>query len=178
MKRSVSGLNNFDADTVTARYLHAGQIACDSIAVDTITADSITLETSGGTATPLSFYEEYSHTTKWKENGGSETESDDMIWTINRIGKNVTLSIPAFLITMTDSVTISTTVALPTRFRPASGFPTFVIRVRNNSTVTYTTGILYFSSGVATLYASVNNGPFTNGNTAGLPGAVNVNWVV
>lgn len=81
----------------------------------------IQLQTTGGTASNLDFYEEYSHITAW--NYGDKTNQQSLTIYVRRIGKMVMVSFTnewSGSVTNTNGSTQSvvSATALPTRFRP------------------------------------------------------------
>ena len=130
----------------------------------TPTFQGVYLQTSGGTASLLNFYEEYSHTTVWGSLIWNLTKSGNL--TITRVGKNICITFPAVSGatdgTFTDYIACGT--VLPARFRPPSDVQ-YIVRVIN-STVNQA-GLLVFtaSTGNIQFYASPDPTLFTQDGT-------------
>lgn len=100
-------------DTISERTSAAG-ITADSVLLKD---GGITLATSGGTATALNYYEEYTHSTTFTW-GSHTTGSFDI--KVTRIGKKVSIQLPIIAISSTQNGFITANTALPARFRPTN----------------------------------------------------------
>jgi len=149
---------------------------------------SLVLPTTGGVPTPLTYYEEYTNPSfVW--NSGSNYTPTSVTLTINivRVGRMVTMHIPAFSVTGnggTQAVFISNT-AIPSRFVPASGVnDTIQYLGVNNGTTTTGQGSFVVNrsstSGILALGTGYNVGAFANtlNGTYGLPWDCYVSWSV
>ena len=151
------------ADTIYARTL-GGNVTINGV----LCKDSgITLLTSGGTATALDYYEEYTHTTNFTCTAWTAAISRDI--TIIRIGKEVTLTFPA--IQSTGSTGLSSSIAmstvLPVRFRHVQVVeinPVFV--GHNDGTLIYCRFAL-FSSGALTIFNDLGGSFTSTGGSSG-----------
>ncbi|MDR3561668.1 MAG: hypothetical protein P4N59_09560 [Negativicutes bacterium] len=134
----------------------------------------ITLPTTGGTASALNYYEEYTHTIPYS----GTTILPSVVHTIVRIGKQVTMTVSTgYVATATLSGYFSTFTALPARFCPLDAQIVAVIRVTNANAYAFGT-IAVNSSG----FFTVSNGPddgglFTNSGLAGIQ-PFSVSWCV
>jgi hypothetical protein len=81
------------------------------------------LPTSGGTASPLNYYEETTHVTKWRK-GYDGTLTADKTLKLTRIGNIVFCNIPVIVPVANDATTAKELVmietAVPARFRPSA----------------------------------------------------------
>jgi hypothetical protein len=91
--------------------------------VVTIKNDGFYLQTTGGTASALNYYEEFTHATNFTL-GGTAAQSGSKDLKIIRTGKNVTICFPAITLTGTAgaSASIESDTDLPVRFRPAGTY--------------------------------------------------------
>ena len=118
------------------RIKGTGAVSC----VGPLTAPSITFPSGGGT--PLSYYEEYNHITRFYSSLGADYSGNVTI-KLTRIGRQVTAHIPLISIvsTATGTSTIISETDIPLRFRPISLF--FNTMVAKTDT-TYTIGSAEF----------------------------------
>ena len=161
------GTNTITSGTINS----SGAINCG-----TLSPQNIFLPTSGGTATSLNYYEEYSYSGVWAMNGGGGTTATATV-KIVRIGKVVNLKLSAFTLTTTaSSIIMNGSYLLPTRFVPNSSME-WIIGINNNL---MTAGTLYINvTGAMILYASAGGlGSFTAGVTGGLVYDTYVTWIL
>jgi hypothetical protein len=120
---------------------------------------SIKLPTSGGTASALDYYEDWTASGATIGNCVTATACNPRIV---RVGKKCTIYFPGLALTSATSTNTMTTTALPSRFFPANSNLRFLCSVINNNV--YLTGHIEVSSstGVITVYSDLNAGTFTN----------------
>lgn len=124
-----------------------------------IFAKDVSFQNSGGSVTPLNYYEEAVHTSIFT-GGGLITG----VLTVKfiRIGKQVTLFFPTIQGLATAAITNND--AIPTRFRPTAQ-QTFIVQGITNGTVgpnqvtISTGGILSFSTSAGAAFSAGTNGP-------------------
>lgn len=135
----------------------------------------VKLPTSGGTASTLDHYEEYTHTTNMT---GAITVSN-IVFRLVRVGKSVTFTAPLTTGTAAASTSIFGSTTLPTRFRP-------VLQTIRAITV-YDSGVLETSSygefvmtagGTITIYRRINASLSWNAVSNAGFGAFSMSWQV
>ena len=168
-----TGALNVGTNTITCGTVSSsGNVNCGAVS-----CQNLFLPTTGGTATTLNYYEEYSYSGVWVMNGGGGTTATATV-KIVRIGKVVNLKLYAFTLTTTaSSIIMNGTYLLPTRFIPSSSTE-WVIGIQNNSVMT--TGTLYINVlGAMILYASAGGiGSFTAAGVGGLVYDTYVTWIL
>jgi hypothetical protein len=141
-----------DADVVTTQ-------GAQTLAGIKTFSTSIKLATSGGTASALDYYEDWTSSGSTIGNCVTATACNPRIV---RVGKKCTIYFPGLGLTSATSTNTMTTTALPSRFYPANSNLRFLGSVINNGA--YLTGHIEVSSstGVITVYSDLNAGTFTN----------------
>lgn len=131
------------------------------------------LQTTGGTASPLSYYEQANYNSTLA--GALGTAAPTCIGNITRTGNVVTYNFQATSGISSSAAPIAWITSLPTRFRP-SVQRDFVIGTINGATLD--TGLIRISAaGAITAYATVATGNFTNGVTVGIYGTC-ISWTI
>lgn len=125
------------------------------------------LPTTGGTASSLNYYEEYTHTT---DIAGCYASSNFNFY-ITRIGRIVTMHYSTLTGTYSVGQPLNASTALPTRFRPSATATSMVHGQNNGSQLTctlivYADGTIYFYNGVAP------PSPFTAGTCGWYAGTI------
>lgn len=117
-----------------------------------------------GVPSTLDFYEVFAFTTSWT---GPVTLTNTSI-TIIRLGYIVTMSfVGATANGSSSSTTLLASTAMPIRFRPVNNTQFIPFHIQDNNTFSNTV-ISVNTSGILTVYGTVNHGPFTsNAGTTG-----------
>jgi hypothetical protein len=151
--------NTTDATTTnSASVVFSGGLA---VGKKIMLGDGIYLPTSGGTASPLNYYEEYAHTTNFI---GSFTASNVVI-TITRTGRVVCLQWPDILGTSSASQPIASSTVIPARFIPADSKHQ-IVKVQNLGAKTHGS-VVISNTGYITFYKSEADDAFSDTNGAG-----------
>jgi hypothetical protein len=168
------GANSITCGAITS----SGAISCG-----TLSPQNILLPTSGGTATALNYYEEYSYSATWTCYTGGATIAT-VTHTIVRVGKLVTMRIPLFSGNCNGSFPfVSTTYAMPTRFRPLVSSYYNVQVANTNGTIGITQSfcgqLAVLNTGVLSLVLTGGGtGVFGTGLGSGLPQDVHISWIL
>lgn len=159
----------------TGQLLRNSVVLISSLGVIT-GVSSISLATTGGTATPLNYYEELPLTGNTFTGGVSVAQP--CVIQLTRVGRKVTALFPSIIGTGVASV-LTSTIAIPARFLPSAttggyGYLKFPIRAQDNSLTatagqTAGEGQLNVATGIITIGVAGATGAiaFTAGNSAG-----------
>jgi len=103
------------------------------------------LPTSGGTASSLNYYEEYTHTTNWSGPWSSNQAGNVLV---TRIGRIVTITVP-FLSALANgsAASVSSVTNLPARFYPNNASAHARVHVRENASWMDGLAVVDFSTG-------------------------------
>jgi hypothetical protein len=168
------GANSITCGAITS----SGAISCG-----TLSPQNILLPTSGGIATSLNYYEEYSYSATWTCYTGGATIAT-VTHTIVRVGKLVTMRIPLFSGNCNGSFPfVSTTYAMPTRFRPLVSSYYNVQVANTNGTIgiiqSYCGQLAVINTGVISLVLTGGGtGVFGVGAGSGLPQDIHISWIL
>lgn len=126
---------------------------------------------------PIPQYEEYTHTSNF---GGIWASSYSRDCKIIKIGKTVSMFVPAVIQTATSADTISMNTVLPARFRPPSGGDSsscnFPVNIVDNGVYENSVAILG-SDGSLQVYGSEAGGNYAGAGNSGYPN-INLQWNV
>jgi hypothetical protein len=139
-------------------------------------SNGLFLQTTGGTASNLNYYEVYTHVTTFTGPYAAPVSNN---FIINRIGNICVARIPALSAAATSAATISITTLLPARFRPISvSAVTGTFLALDNSAAAQgryqivNTGDLIFGVGTTAI------GNYTNTGNAGLSLDTVLTWTI
>lgn len=139
--------------------------------------DGVRFATSGGTASILNDYEEYTTTATWQ---GIWATNQTSSLKLTRAGKNISLHIQGVLATAnTAAVITGVGVIIPTRFlntneSPWGDYVRSPIIIRNNN-ADASGAIQIFGNGGVTISASVGVGNFAGSGSSGFA-HINIGW--
>ena len=167
-----TGALNIGTNTITSGTINSsGNVNCGLLS-----CQNLFLPTSGGTATSLRYYEEYTTlVNNWAPNSGGPWLNSTNTMTLIRIGNIVNLKIKAFSGDAMGSF-IHNFAVIPSRFCP-SGSAQFPIQVINVSTTQL--GLLsVLSTGYTNIYSSITSSNFGSGIGSGLLVDTFVSWTM
>lgn len=138
----------------------------------------IRLPTTGGTATTLNYYEEYTHTSNWGGAYGTPIVGVNVQFV--RCGRMVTVHFPQILGTITNTAQMWMLTNAPSRFRPAAD--TYIVAgvLQTSAGVTNLSGVIYLSAGGNFQIQNGYTGDFNSAGspTGGLIAACSVSYIV
>lgn len=162
------------SSSTTGAVICAGGVG---IAKKLYVGTAIYLPTSGGTASALNYYEEFTHTTSWNGAFSPSSVSGDI--TLTRVGRMVTAQFPVITGDCTSTNPLWMVTNIPARFRPPSDL-WIQSAIVQTAIATLTTGTFYISStGNWQIYLGINSSFDSTGSPkVGLAYACSVSYSV